>query len=777
MGIPAGVRASGDPPATAGALNRSPDESRRARLAQRFEEIRALLADYRTAQGNEKDLAAKRNTARATAAATSEHLSRIGPEVSDLRRITGPAIVPRRTQLEAELRLAQERLGAAMQALTTLEPQWAAATQQLANLTRVIQERMPKYREEWLWLCDPFGRFGPSVHRNGIEFFSQVIRTDPTFALAYLGRSFAYLHTDRPVDALTDAEAALQLDENLADVVACVKGWSLARTHADGPAAEQFRKALQVKHSPFAELVLSSVYLDRRIDTLAEEHFRKAVDLGGNLPQAREALAGFLATHRRGDQISLKQAIQHATKACEQTDWRQWMYLDTLAMACAAVGDFHLASQWGRKAVDYAPRDCRSGLQARLKLYQARWAGAIPSVGMLTDNRPHSHVGLPPPRLADPAGGPRYLGGMQSLLEAGLDEGGDAARVRPCYDAVKALGPSDARLSLAWGLVCLKQGQLDDAQRQFEQALEAADERYLPAWQALVRTQILQGRPAAARHSLILLAVAFDRPENRAFSEDWTAEYENWWTQAVAFIDENFDPDAQPAVQPGDGQRQDAPDAKRPGGMAARPAGVGRAEQKLTREQREAAAQQAEQAKLDRDKAALETDRKALESAHQEQVGKIDEYLATLNVRYNQLQFAADRLAADASAKGLIPPRQHDHMVDEMLKIERQVKLLRQQRAARFNQTATHAERLGGTEASLAKRERALARAEGQRRVRGVQAGPPAQRPAPAQADMDLRFPLDYEAEAQRILASYLVHPTMSAPTQRLLDSPPSAKK
>jgi tetratricopeptide (TPR) repeat protein len=764
-------------------------EYRLRRLGQLFDELQALLADYHVAIRALTELEQRRTAALVVYESASRDLQTVLQDQARRRALQGnvpPRLVgPRLAQAltaahNEELATLTMREAVARQKISAAQgvlAEWTSANQRVKQLSEAahLQEKVA----EWLWLCDPLGKLGVGVHRAGIDMFSRQIARDANFGLSYLGRGFAYLHAGRFEEARGDFATAAQREASVADVSAAARGWACARLRNDSQAATEFGEALKLNpQSPAVELILGHAYAERQKDTFAEEHFRKAVDLGGHLAQTRDDLAWFLAARRQNDPICLKHAIQQATKACEMTVWRQWLYLDTLAFACAVSGDIQLAVQWGGKAVEYAPREYRTGLQTRLVLYQAKSTVGIPSVAALSDNRPHSHRALPRPEFAAPGNERRYLEGLRKSLQIGFGDGNDGlARARSHNDAIKALCSSDARLSLAWGLVCLKQGQLDDAQRQFEQALEAADERYLPAWQALVRTQILQGRPAAARHSLILLAVAFDRPENRAFSEDWTAEYENWWTQAVAFIDENFDPDARPAVHPGDGQRQDAPDAKRPGGMAARPAGVGRAEQKLTREQREAAAQQAEQAKLDRDKAALETDRKALESAHQEQVGKIDEYLATLNVRYNQLQLAADRLAADASAKGLIPPRQHDHMVDEMLKIERQVKLLRQQRAARFNQTATHAERLNGTEASLAKRERALLRAEGQRRVRGVQAEPPAQRPAPSQADMDLRFPIDYEAEAQRILASYLVHPTMSAPTQRLLDSPPSAKK
>ncbi len=76
---------------------------------------------------------------------------------------------------------------------------------------------------------------------------------------------------------------------------------------------------------------------------------------------------------RRSSTLPGKRAVAAATKACELTEWKAPLMLDTLAAAYAEAGDFERAVKWQTKANElYSdPKEKTEG-ERRLKLYQAK---------------------------------------------------------------------------------------------------------------------------------------------------------------------------------------------------------------------------------------------------------------------------------------------------------------------------------------------------------------------------------------------------------------------
>jgi hypothetical protein len=786
------------PVASTGAADQVHPDRRIKRLGQLYEEVEKLLAEHRSAVSTLRDLETKRGEATAMQSLATQQLVPIQAEAQSLRGVSG-AVTPRLPRLTAQENLLQQQIYVAQRTRAELQRPCADASQRLTQLSEAMQRELPRKRQEWLWLCDPLGKLGSRVHRDSIDFFSKQIVQDRDFALSYLGRGFARLHTDQSVEALDDLSKVVLLDKDMADVAAATRGWICARMQRDSDASTEFGTAIKLSPaSPFVELALGQACADRHKINFAEEHLRKAVDLGGHLPQAREALAFFLATRRQSDPISVKNAIQQATKACEMTDWRQWVYLDTLAMACAAAGDFQLAERWGGKALEYAPREYETELRRRLELYARKQADPGQAASKTADTvarqgvpagasallpgaaapgkRAFSQFGLPKPQFAQPADEAQYVASIREFLKVGLGTSSDGiGAARPRYESALPLCGNDPRLFYAWGLVCLKQRNVAEAQQQLEMATGMAEGRYLPAWQALVRVQILQGTADMALQTLVRLADALELPENRELLPEEKEECANWLGRVITFIEQNA---ADPSIQEGSVKDADArvSESLDPSLRAAYQNGKRRRSQRQ-QTQRDTEVLRARQDQMHDEKAKTQQDAEELKTTQHDKQKELQRNQNELQIKYAQLQAEAARLnrtisdnetsAANSKLQGKpsgIPlgmqgqlKKRLDLVQGQLAALERQNRALNQAGSFLMGQSVAQMQGLGEKERALEKRRKGFGRAQAQAR-RGMVSRPKAKSAAAIEAALDRLFPLDCDAEAQRIVASYAAY-------------------
>lgn len=179
--------------------------------------------------------------------------------------------------------------------------------------------------------------YGAGDLDKSISDYNEAIRLNPEYAHNYVLRGYAFQARGELASAISDLSEAIRLAPE----------WG---THYDVRAGLWYRAGEYQK---------------------ALDDYNEAIRLFPEFTSFHTGLAWFLATCPDEGFRNGEQAVELATKLCEETDWKMPYALNTYAAACAEAGDFEKAIEWQKKAVELCKDDVKEEYRSRLQLYEA----------------------------------------------------------------------------------------------------------------------------------------------------------------------------------------------------------------------------------------------------------------------------------------------------------------------------------------------------------------------------------------------------------------------
>lgn len=210
--------------------------------------------------------------------------------------------------------------------------------------------------------------------KNAIDDFTKAINLDVNTTQAYNNRGLVRFSQGKLKEAIADFDKALKIRPTYAEAYNN-RGNALRRKGNLGAAFADYNRA--IKWNPrFAPAFANrgSVYKQRRDYAKAIADYAASLRLNNYIVTTHNDLAWLLATCPEKKYRDGKQAVEHARYACEQTRFRDWNMLETLAAAYAEQGEFDQAVTWAKEAHRRAPKQ----QQAKLKTLAERFANKKP---------------------------------------------------------------------------------------------------------------------------------------------------------------------------------------------------------------------------------------------------------------------------------------------------------------------------------------------------------------------------------------------------------------
>lgn len=207
---------------------------------------------------------------------------------------------------------------------------------------------------------------------EAVARFSEAIRLDPENALAFYYRGGILFARSEFDDAFTDFSEAIRLDPQAGRAYFARATIHSARKNFDSAIADLSEAIRLDPENGFFLNNRAFVHRQQHQYELAIADYEAAIRLMPEHDAPAAGLAWVLAVCPNADLRDGPRAVELATRACEATQEKDRMALETLAAAYAECQDFPAAIQWQERALALLhgdPAGIAEG-RRRLKLYE-----------------------------------------------------------------------------------------------------------------------------------------------------------------------------------------------------------------------------------------------------------------------------------------------------------------------------------------------------------------------------------------------------------------------
>jgi len=207
-------------------------------------------------------------------------------------------------------------------------------------------------------------------NQGALGDFNELIRLRPGDSTSYFTRGLVRAQLERYESAVADLDMAHRLDPRHTPTLVS-RGLNRVRLRQYDLALDDYNAALRLEpDNREAHYLRGSMQQERGQYRAARADYERAVSLKPDQSSYRNQLAWLLATCPQDNIRDGAKAVEHATRACELTDWKDGNLLDTLAAALAEAGRFAEAVEYARKSEPLVTPDLRGDVRDHIELFQ-----------------------------------------------------------------------------------------------------------------------------------------------------------------------------------------------------------------------------------------------------------------------------------------------------------------------------------------------------------------------------------------------------------------------